>query len=507
MYKVSGYLKILCLIFILFSPFFSSQNSISLSYEADISDFETITESNPLNQLVKIENEYDKLIQSSEQFGDQEDFWVLNIDESGYIQIHATLLSVGTYCYIYMQNSSISTLGEEQAINRCDVIKNEFDSTIYPKNYELMGHPNGTLGDIDNDLHITVLLAETPAYYSPHNEIEGMPYSNNREMVHVLATAGIYHIISDVCHETNHLFLFNNDLEESVFVYEGLAEFSKYYAGYLSNASFLRGDMTFNTTMSTTYYSDNPEASLIFFDEAMEWYASYGISYFFFLYISEKYGNEVIKDLIPDDSLQGPEAIEHSLLNYGYNISFSDLYLDVITTCTIDELGIYDDHYGFINADFQISSRQIVSEYPKTFNNVKHRYYSAKIKELHNLPNDFTLIVQTPEFSTRSLGIVTIIHDVNGWYVDQQILPGTNSNEYLYFTGENILEVYVITSLVNEEISYAPDRFSASPYSRLNLTITSGHQKPGRTDGYTILSITSTFLVICFIIVKIRKRT
>ncbi|NPD88345.1 MAG: hypothetical protein HGN29_06460 [Asgard group archaeon] len=101
-------------------------------------------------------------------------------------------------------------------------------------------------------------------------------------MVYVYSLAGIYYIIGDVCHETNHLFLFNQDQYEPTFVSEGLAEFSKYFAGYLSNSSFLRGDMTVNTTMSTTYYYTFPTVSLIFFDEDFEAYASYGISYLFF---------------------------------------------------------------------------------------------------------------------------------------------------------------------------------------------------------------------------------
>ncbi|MHA2256031.1 MAG: hypothetical protein ACXAAM_08170, partial [Candidatus Heimdallarchaeaceae archaeon] len=67
---------------------------------------------------------------STELFGNQEDLWIFDWEISQNLQVRATLLSVGTYCYIYMQNSSIAKLGEDQAIKRCTIVKDEFDSTI-----------------------------------------------------------------------------------------------------------------------------------------------------------------------------------------------------------------------------------------------------------------------------------------------------------------------------------------------------------------------------------------
>jgi hypothetical protein len=223
--------------------------------------------------------------------------------------------------------------------------------------------------------------------------------------------------------------------------------------------------------MSTTYYSTFPTVSLIFFDEDFESYASYGISYLFFFYLAEKYGVEVIKDLTLEDSLRGPKAIEQSLLNNGYNISFNELFLDVITACSIDELDIYDNLYGFINADFQVDRYRSVTNYPKTFSNIKHRYYCVELKELNNLPNEFT----------------------------------TGTKEYLYFTGENIGEALVITSLLKEGITFAPTGFAASPFSLLNLTISEGHQKPKRTS-ISMITFTATLLLICSTVLVVKKR-
>ena len=119
-----------------------------------------------------------------------------------------------------MDNRTINAIGQGQAISRCDVLRSEFDRVVYPKNVELMGHPNGTLGDIDNDPHITVFLVEDiGSYYLEHNEIAGTSHSNQREMVYVDSEMGLYNTISVMCHETNHLFLFNYDLDDVIFTY------------------------------------------------------------------------------------------------------------------------------------------------------------------------------------------------------------------------------------------------------------------------------------------------
>ncbi|MHA1955057.1 MAG: hypothetical protein ACW96U_14040, partial [Candidatus Heimdallarchaeaceae archaeon] len=161
--------------------------------------------------------------------------------------------------------------------------------------------------------------------------------------------------------------------------------------------------------------------------------------------------------------------------------------------------------YGFINADFQVDRYRSVTNYPKTFSNIKHRYYCVELKELNNLPNEFTLIVETPEISTQSLGIIIIFRDENGWNIEQQILPGTGTKEYLYFTGENIGEALVITSLLKEGITFAPTGFAASPFSLLNLTISEGHQKPKRTS-ISMIIFTATLLLICSTVLVVKKR-
>ncbi len=455
-------------------------------------------------KFVEEQIEHHSKIQAFESIGNQEDFWTANLDAGEWFQVRATLLAFGEHCYIYMDNRTISSMGQSQAIERCEILSSEFDRVVYPKNFELMGSPNGTLGDIDGDPRITVFLVQgVGSYYLQNNEIAGRSYSNNREMVYVATGMQLVNTIAVMCHETNHLFLFNYDLNEAIFFVEGLAEFSMYYAGYMSNYSFMQGGMTLNVTMSAYQYSLYPSVSMFFFDENYNSYSSYGAGYIFWFYIAEKYGIQIIRDLVPIDHLDGCSALEHVLLNHGYNISFNEVFLDFITACTIDELGIYNDLYGFQNADYSINALTSINQYPYSITDIKHRYYNIEIKELSEVPDIFTISLETP-VPTRSLGVVTIIHDENGWNVTQLILTGDGSTAQLFCEGENIIEAYIITSLVREGTPNAPNTWMESPYNLLDFSINEGYPSD-RTNKTNMTFL--TLLPLLLITVHLSKKS
>ena len=450
-------------------------------------------------------NRYSDPILNYEQVGDQQDFWFMNWGIEEYKQAHATLLAVGKHCYVYMDNLSINIEGEEWARNRCKVIKNEFDDSIYPANYDLIGNPDGILGDIDGDRHITIFLGEhTAAYYDLSNELPGYPHSNHREMVYSYSRADIYEIIGDVCHETNHLFFFNYDQEDAVFLFEGLAEYSKFHAGYLSNDTFRREGVPENWTISTTYFADTPYLSLFCFDEhePVGGYGSYGFSYLFMFYFVERFGSDIISDIVAEERLDGAAAIELALSNSGYNITFNEIYLDFITACTIDKIGNFDNIYGFENLNFKVEKDDEISSFPTELENIKHRYYGIVNEKIWELEDEFTIQLETP-VSTRSLGVVIAIFDENGWNITEMILPGEEKMENLHCNGLNISEVYLITSLIKEVTPSPILSFMSTPYSVLDICIEQGHiyLETDITEFFIYISILS-ILTIIFLVKK-----
>jgi hypothetical protein len=206
-------------------------------------------------------------VYESEYVGNQEDFWTLNVAENRYEKVHATLLAVGNWSYIYMDNRTIEQTGQSHAIEKCEIYAEEFDSNIYFKNIEFMGHPDGSFGDVDGDPHITILIHPIQGAEGLHletNEMNNM-YSNHREMVYIHSNLNTFLGSATICHEFNHLILFNWDQNEVDFISEGIAEYSNYYIGYFKNDDYIIPGNKLNLSYSENTFEVHPEASLLYF--------------------------------------------------------------------------------------------------------------------------------------------------------------------------------------------------------------------------------------------------
>ena len=77
----------------------------------------------PINQdSIIVTNDYSSQYNNpkldSYSFGHQTDFWTVNFQTNTWFEVRATLLSVGDHCYLYMDNRTISTIGQSQAIEK-----------------------------------------------------------------------------------------------------------------------------------------------------------------------------------------------------------------------------------------------------------------------------------------------------------------------------------------------------------------------------------------------------
>ena len=444
-----------------------------------------------------------------ESLGEQHTFWVVDPSTGNYEQVTAKLLSIGQYCYIYVDLTTINAIGETEATERSNRYSSEFDSIMYPTNLELVGHPDGFLGDIDGDPKITVLV--TPESYGGaylfKDDDPTHPYSNHREMVYIhsdLSELGGY---SNLIHELNHLIWFNHELDEAIFVLEGTAEYSRYKAGYLNNLSYILAFKAadYNLTYLTNDFKAHPESSLLYwdYDDHILNRASYGRSYMFMLYLSERFGEELLTDLVTIVE-DGPAGIETVLQNKGFNYSFNEIFLDWITACTIDLEDFADGRYGYQTADFMINSGSEITQLP--YNSIERKYnlYGFQVKKIHSPPNEFTMKITNPK--PHALGISVVINDKNGWNISQVVSYNNNDDEsYLYFSGDEINYAYIITSIISTSTPYAASfvypRLTA-PYKYLTLAILDGHVTVEVSENanlrilYTGLSIIISSIVI-----------
>ncbi|MFW9905734.1 MAG: hypothetical protein ACFFFH_15480, partial [Candidatus Thorarchaeota archaeon] len=368
---------------------------------------------------------------------------------------------------IYMEGSCISEMGKTAAIIQSETLCDEFDNIIYPRVTDLAGHPNGTVGDIDGDPRIVILVShEFTSYYSQTNE-QFLDYSNLCEMFY------IYHelynwpdlLLRTIAHEFHHLIWFNNEMDEPQFILEGVAEYAMYHCGFLAPYN--------NLSVRSSNFLSHPEDSLLYFNieskEGLSIAIDYGNGYLFAFYIAEHYGVDILRGLIQEPA-DGPHGIENVLQTAGYNITFNELYLNWITAITIDELGFGNNLYGFTNLDARISSYTLVNEFP--FNNeaLSLRYYGFHIHKLDSPPDNFTIKIK--KLSDQTIGISVAIHDTIGWHIYQNLHTEQDTRIFDYIQGNSIKEAYVITTFMWKETPVVTrPNYGLGPLTSIEISI------------------------------------
>ncbi len=383
------------------------------------------------------------------QVGHQRSFWVWDFNNQLFNEINATLLAVGTHGYVFMEHSCITELGETAATQQAEGIRDEFDSVIYPRVTDLSGHPDGSLGDIDGDPHIVILLSRSANYYSERNELD-LPYSNMCEMVYLYYRTWLPY----VAHEFQHLIWFNNEWDEPHYLLEGLSQYAEYYAGYLAPHD--------NIVPWVPDFLQHPEDSLLYWNmfgsPELPMTIDYGGAYLFTFYIAEHYGIDILRNLItePTDGAYGVEAV---LQAAGNDITFNELYLNWITAVTIDELGFGDNLYGFEGLDARISQYDTVNDPSLLNDTISLRYYGIHIHKLLSPPDTFT--VQIKKTSNHTIGVSLALHDAHGWHTYQSLHDETNTTVTDTFTGLSADVAYLITSYMQNQ---TPNVVKASSY-------------------------------------------
>ena len=396
---------------------------------APIQIIPTLYDFDPIDQ----ETDYTKLDLPvpSQDIGDNRSFWAVDYDEDVYYVIDAYLLAIGNYCYIYIEDSVITILGEEEAADRAELYKNEFDINIYPRVTDIAGDPNGTLGDIDGDPRIYILIMENRwSCYRQTNEIEA-PYSNMCEMVYICYRTN--NVLNCITHEFHHLVWFNYEFDEVHFILEGLAEYATYYAGYIPEH---------NKSARVSYFLNDPNNSLIYFDIEPE---DYGASYLLAFYLAEQYGEQFLRDLVQHED-DGALGLETALKDAGHNISFNDLYMDWMTALAIDEESFEDDRYCLRNIDATIQDYTTIDSIPYQNDNVPLYCYGSKIFKIQSPPDKFS--IEITQQADGIVGLSIAYRDAYGWHVQQMKKQG---HVILNVSGDSIVIAHIVVSYMFAE--------------------------------------------------------
>ncbi len=417
--------------------------------------------------------------------GDQRTFWIYEFSSSSYYKIKAKLISIGENCYVYMEDVCIAELGEHAVIIQTENICDEFDYTIYPRIIDLAGHPNGTLGDIDGDPRIIILLSQNPiSYYDQRNELQ-LDYSNLCEMFHIYYKTWI----PTIAHEFHHLIWFNNEMDEPHFTLEALAEYAMYYADYLAPYD--------NLVPQVGIFLDHPEDSLLYWNMLNS--IDYGSAYLFAFYIAEHYGVSIFRNLITEPA-DGSHGIELVLQRAGYNITFNELYLNWITALTIDELGFGNKLYGFENIDVRVSKYTTV-EVPLINDKVKLYYYGFHVHKIQSPSNEFKIEIRKD--LDKTIGISIVFHDTLGWHVYQNLNNKETNLIIDDISGSEIDEFYLITSYIFDQTPPPPSENGLGPFTYIEVII--DNITKDSIILFLVISGNFSLILIILLIIMIRK--
>ena len=305
-------------------------------------------------------------IPPTHQVGDQEVFWVSNMDTNKSKKVKAVLAYMRPHVYFWV-DTRVSY--DEKDVKR---LVDAFEDKIYKTDRAFFGS-EWTPG-IDGDPHLYILYtrdmgAWVAGYFSSADELPPFahPYSNAHEMFVLSAentnlrgdfTYGV------LAHEFQHMIHWYQDRNETTWLNEGASEL----------ASFLNG---YNVGGTDWQYASNADVQLNAWGDPQleDTGPHYGASFLFVAYFLGRYGEEATRTLIgrPENGL---ESVDLTLQELGETITVDDLFADWAVANWLQDNTIAGKRYGY-DIDYDVpafSPTRRLSVCPDEMQNAVHQY-------------------------------------------------------------------------------------------------------------------------------------
>jgi hypothetical protein len=281
---------------------------------------------------------------------DTESFWALDLDEDqddyskAYYQLEATLVAISSHSYIFVENSFVSRYEGETGPGKA--LSESFDE-VYEREVPFFGSPS----DVDNNGKIIVLILNVKVnsnnvagFFSPLNwfprsedpsEIDF--YSNHADLIYIDTDHVSDSGLATLAHEFQHLIQFNMDDSENVWLDEGLSMFAEKLTGHDNTISDYINN--FNG------FGSNIDISLTYWQ--YEDLDHYGASYLFLLYLSDRFGTNIVSQISNDVVKTGMDSIEDILKSYDSQLRLREIFQDWAISLAINDDQF--DPYFFYN--------------------------------------------------------------------------------------------------------------------------------------------------------------
>jgi hypothetical protein len=285
------------------------------------------------------------------EIGDEEIFWVSNIDTDEHFQVTAVLLYATPHLYMWVEK------GVDVDLERLQEAADIFEEKTYPTGREFFGS-EWTPG-VDSDPHLNILHARglgdsIAGYYSSASEYSRIvhEFSNEREMFYINAdnvTIGNDFYNSVLAHEFQHMIHWYNDRNEDTWLNEGFSELAAYLNGYAPGGFEMAFSMRPDTQLNS--WPGEPGEAI----------PNYGAAYLFTLYFLERFGEEATRALVAHPA-NGIASVDAVLLESGY--SFDELFADWVVANYLDDPSLEDGRYGYRELRMWVGDVYSLGRYP-----------------------------------------------------------------------------------------------------------------------------------------------
>ncbi len=298
-------------------------------------------------------------------------FWVLDIFTNTYNLVPATLRAISAHAYIYVQNNNPDI---DISPSTIDYFASEFDHQIFPTNMSYFATENHYTAEYDWDgngktIILITLLDDSErdglimGYFDPGDYYDFLD-SNHADMFYINAYAAQHYeheTLGTLAHEYQHLLFFierlkaigelkyQNTWPQYVWINEGFSGLAEHLNGYYDYV----GDGRINRYHGVGYFAKTEKESLLHWGKQL---SDYGASNLFALYLYNKCGPGIIKDIIK--STDGPVQVISNYPTSEYS-DFTDLLLDWMITNYVNDYNISTQHrYQYENNYyFQLNDR------------------------------------------------------------------------------------------------------------------------------------------------------
>ena len=315
-----------------------------------------------------------QVVQTDQQAGHRQEFFVTDIETDTTYVVDATLQVVSPNAYWYVDDELDIPEDELQRA------AGDYEANVRPVLLEAFGdvwNPG-----VDGDPRLTVLHTDlggsVAGYFDPRHEFprQTHPNSNEREMLFMDGVAfrpGSPDYMKVLAHELQHAIHWAHDPGEDSWVNEGLSEVATEIVGY--SPTFIEA------------FLNRPSTQLTFWEELGGSIPHYGAATLFMIYLLEHYGDSgSLRELIANQA-DGVDGINAFLRPHGKN--FEEVYADWIAANYLDS---DTGPYGYSEHRVQVTRLGHIDEPGDTTGYLAP--YSSRYFDLRSLSGDIVLEFQ-----------------------------------------------------------------------------------------------------------------